>query len=456
MRRRDWIKSASLAVGAMTAPVAWGADSASGGASVATDCDVLVVGGGSSGSIAAIAAARAGARTVLLEMGAQLGGTTTTAGVSYPGLFHAWGKQVIAGIGWNLVRAAVDLDDGRLPDFTKIPPRHSQHQVRINGPLYAALLEEALLAAGGQVFYYEFPRTIRPLESGWQAEVVGKGIDRRVTARQIVDCTGGADIAGMLGFARLREAVTQPGTMMFELTGYEPEKLDTKAIEARFRQALERGELKPGDSSHADRPFIGFLRSHGSNAQHIFGADSSTSATKTAANIAGRASVLRLLRFVRSLPGCQQARLRSMQTETGIRETYRIVGETQITVDDYQSGRLYDDAICHAFYPIDVHDEKGVEPKPLREGVVPTVPFGALVPKKSRNLLVAGRSLSSDRLANSALRVQATAMATGQAAGTAAALAAKRGVSPAQVPLADLRSQLVRDGAIVPGYSETR
>jgi hypothetical protein len=90
-------------------------------------------------------------------MGSQLGGTTTTGGVSFPGLFHAWGKQVIAGIGWELVQAAVRLDGGTWPDFSRVPARHWQHQVRINGPLYAALAEEACLQAGVSLAYYQFP-----------------------------------------------------------------------------------------------------------------------------------------------------------------------------------------------------------------------------------------------------------------------------------------------------------
>ena len=70
---------------------------------ITNEVDVLVVGGGTAGTIAAIQAARAGARTLLVERGAQLGGMTTTGGVSFPGLFDAWGKQIIAGIGWELV-----------------------------------------------------------------------------------------------------------------------------------------------------------------------------------------------------------------------------------------------------------------------------------------------------------------------------------------------------------------
>ncbi len=89
-------------------------------------------------------------------------------------------------------------------------------------------------------------------------------------------------------------------------------------------------------------------------------------------------------------------------------------------------------------------------PQPLREGTVPTVPLGALIPKGSRNLMIAGRSVSSDRLANSALRVQASCMAMGQAAGITAALAAKAGTTPSQVPLEEIRQLLKKHCAIVP------
>ena len=98
----------------------------------------------------------------------------------------------------------------------------------------------------------------------------------------------------------------------------------------------------------------------------------------------------------------------------------------------------------------ELHYEGGVAPKHLAEGVVPTIPLRALIPKGSKNLLVAGRCLSSDQLANSALRVQASCMAMGQVAGVTAALAAQENSSPLQVPLTKIRSELVRHGAIVP------
>jgi len=416
-----------------------------------TDTDVLIVGGGTAGAIAAIQAARAGARTAVLERGPQLGGTLTTGGVAFPGLFHAWGRQIIAGIGWELVTRAVELDGGTLPDFSRpYGLEHWRHQIPLNGPLYAALAEEACLAAGVQLLYYEMPIAVRAAPGGWSVEAVGKGLRRTLTCRQLVDCTGDADIVAMLGFARIRDAETQPGTLRFRFEGYDVDSLDAGEIETRYRQALADRTLQPGDVAHAGSPFIAFLRAGGENAQHVLGADSSTAATQTQANIAGRRSVLRLLRFVRSLPGCERARLAAMAPETGVRETYRIDGEATVTAADYVAGRRFPDAVCNAFYPVDVHTAEGVEPEPLHEGVVPAVPLGALIPRGSRNLLVAGRCVSSDRLANSALRVQAPCMAMGQAAGAAAALAAHLGTTPATVPFDRLRALLRDHAAIVP------
>jgi hypothetical protein len=113
--------------------------------------------------------------------------------------------------------------------------------------------------------------------------------------------------------------------------------------------------------------------------------------------------------------------------ETAVRETYRIVGEVTITRQDYTTGRVFDDAIAYGGYPIDIHRLGGGRLERLPKGIAPTIPLRALVPKGSRNLMVAGRSISSDRAASSGLRVQATCMAMGQAAGAAAALRPNQG-----------------------------
>lgn len=403
--------SSHVALRANTTPQAQPASETEG--LVTTRTDVLVVGGGAAGTIAAIQAARAGAKTILVERGTQLGGTTTTAGVSFPGLFDAWGKQVIAGIGWELVRESVELDGGTLPDFGTVPQRHWENQVRVNQFLYALLAEEKCAQAGVQLAYYEFPRAVTQRADGWQVDCAGFGTQRRVLCKQIIDCTGGAAVVGMLDLPRLRGPETQPGSLLF--------KLDTANCPGR-----------------PNGPGSGLLDS-----LYVHGADSTNSRTVTAANLAGRKEVLHKVRT-------EKRRLMHLQPEVGFRESYRIEGETVITVDDYTSGRVFDDAVCYAFYPVDLHTRDGVKPKPLARGTVPTIPLSALVPKGSRNIIVAGRCVSSDRLANSGLRVQASCMAMGQAAGATAALAAQTNASPLEVPLKDIRRVLREHGAIIP------
>ena len=124
-----------------------------------------------------------------------------------------------------------------------------------------------------------------------------------------------------------------------------------------------------------------------------------------------------------------------MQPEVAFRESYRIIGETVVTESDYTSGRVFEDAVAYAFYPVDVHKGTGFEKlEHLKPGIVPTIPLGALIPKDSRNIIVAGRCISSDRFANGGLRVQASCMAMGQAAGVVAALAVAKKTTPLKVP----------------------
>jgi glycine/D-amino acid oxidase-like deaminating enzyme len=409
--------------------------------------DILVVGGGTAGVIAAIQAGRAGMKTILVENGSQLGGVTTTGGVNFPGIFFAWGKQVIGGIGWELVQEAVAMNDDPLPNVS-IPHgrQHWRHQVRVNGQLYAMLAEEKVVDAGVDIRYYETPTAIKQIKNGWEVTTVGKGTETTIQTNQLIDCTGNAFAASIAGFPVLREAEIQPGTLQFKLSGYELDKLDFKMIESRYAEEVKKGTLVKKEFLNIS----GVLRSHGDNVQHIAGADSTTSETHTVSNIKGRTSLLKMLRFLRTLPGLEKTHLLDVQNEIAVRETYRIDGQYLITHEDYVTGKVFDDSVSYSYYPIDLHDDKGVIPKHLVEGVVPTIPLRALVPKGSRNFLVAGRCLSSDRLANSALRVQASCMGMGQAAAAAAALACKLGKTPLEVPYSELKSLLEEHGAIVP------
>lgn len=200
--------------------------------------DILVVGGGTAGVPAAVQAARLGCDVTLVEAGGQLGGTMTTGGVSFPGLFYAHGSQIIAGIGWDLVCETLCMDGGTLPDFNKpYGKAHSRHQVRINAPLYAALAEDKCLQAGVHLRYYEFPSRIVKRASGWKVTLVGKGTDVTVLCRQIIDATGNASAVALAGYERVRGEDTQPGSLIFQLDGYDVEQLDMPLLDSLFRKA---------------------------------------------------------------------------------------------------------------------------------------------------------------------------------------------------------------------------
>ncbi|WP_298360248.1 FAD-dependent oxidoreductase [Runella sp.] len=410
--------------------------------------DILVIGGGTAGVIAAIQAGRAGRKTILVENGSQLGGTTTTGGVAFPGIFFAWGNQIISGIGWELVQAAVALNDDTLPNFS-IPhgKNHPRHQVRLNGQLYAMLIEEKCIEAGVQIRFYETPTQIMFKKNNWIVQTMGKGMITEIICNQLIDCTGNAYATSIAGFTVLREAETQPGSLMFEIGGYDFNSLDLKMIQARYQETIQKGELVKTDFRNN---IVGVLKSKGDNISHVMGADSTTSESHTLANIKGRTSLLQTLRFLRTLPGLEKTKLVDMQNETAVRETYRIDGHYKITHADYVTGKKFDDAVSYSYYPIDVHDENGVVPDHLKEGIVPTVPLRALIPKNSRNFLVAGRCISSDRLANSALRVQASCMGMGQAAGATAVLANLQNKTPLDVSIKDIKEMIEAHGGIVP------
>lgn len=448
VERRSVLKALGLAsVGAMT-PVMLNAETLKEPYKViekSIETDILVIGGGTAGTIAAIQAGRAGAKTILIESGSQLGGTMTTGGVTFPGIFHAWGKQIVGGIGWELVTDCVKLNGDRLPDFSIPPDRHWKHQVSINGFLYTLLAEEKCIEAGVDIRYYETPTSVAFKHGNWVVQTTGKGITTQITCNQIIDCTGNALMASMAGFDVLRETETQPGSLIFQIGGYDYDALDLTKIPKEYHHVLRQNMIKNQPRSSAENTFVpyGYV--------YVPGADSTTSESHTIANNAGRSTLLNLIRKLRTLPGCENLKIMDLKTETAVRETYRIDGIYKVTQSDYLEGKVFEDSISNSFYPIDLHVEgKGIHQVFLEPGVVASVPLRALIPKKSKNFLVAGRCVSSDRMANSALRVQASSMGMGQAAGAAAVLAHNLGVSPHDVPIEDLKKLLRDHGGILP------
>jgi hypothetical protein len=380
--------------------------------------DVIVLGGGTAGVAAAIQAARAGAKTLLVEKTGMLGGTMTNGGVNFPGLFHAWGRQIIAGIGWELVSRCVAEVGDTLPDFTDYRRPHWQLHVRVDAFLFAALCDEAALAARVELLFHAMPAALAeaPGGDGWDVTLCTKSGLTTCRARVVIDATGDANGASLAGLPVVIPDETQPATLSCLAAGYDPAQLDIEAINRAFDAEVEAGRLAYTDASwntsaaNVDK----WLGNRGSNASHVHHLNARDSVGKIRLELEARKSLLRLYRFLRRQPGLETLSIAHLAPECGVRETAIIRGKRTVTVEDYCSGRLWDDAVCYAFYPIDLHTavDCGLRCEPLSENVVPTVPRGALLPEGSRNFLVAGRCLSSDRLANSALRVQATCMAS--------------------------------------------
>ena len=407
--------------------------------------DVVVVGGGTAGVFAAIAAARTGAKTLLIEKNSMLGGTMTTAFVNYPGLFFAWGKQMIDGPCWEAIQRTIALGGGTMPRIQYKPERHWQEQIRLNRFVYCDVITEMCREAGVTVLTNAMISVGEETESGIRLLVTDKSGLLRVAAKAAVDATGDANLVGMMGYSCEKSPVQQPATLQNHISGYDPNAIRQEDVDSAVRLWNDAHPDTPMDAGQ----LLHFLREGWVN-NHTVCLDAETSFGKTAVEASALRNLMDYYQVMRTIPGAENLQVDFIAEETGIRESVRIIGEATVTAEDYLKGICYPDAVCYAFYPIDLHVANGIEQTFLEEDVVPTIPYGALVPKGARHLLCAGRCVSSDTYANSAIRVQAPCMAMGQAAGCAAALAAHSGspVYPQELP--KLRSALQAIGGIVP------
>ena len=416
--------------------------------------DVAVIGGGPAGVIAAIQAGREGARTLLVEKQAQLGGTTTTGGVNNIACFFGYGKQVISGIGWEMV-VKTSLAAGKpIPTGTPFSPANGRSNTFVDIPVYLAVLDQAVCDAGVDLRLHTMPGAIEPAgKPGWRLTLCGKEGLYPVQASVVIDATADANVISLAGGPVIPLEERQPGTLVFRLAGYDAETLEYESIQKAADVEIAAGRLMSSDWGWRRGSVKPVLQNHGGNSIHVAVPNAQSSVGRTAMEVEARRVMMRVVTFLRTQPGLEKCHIVSCASECGVRETVVISGRETITGEDYISGRLWPDAVCYSFYPIDMHLEHGLDFRPLPEGVVPTIPYGAMIPLDTTNLLAAGRHISGDRVGSSAYRVQASCMAMGQAAGAAAALAAQKGIPVAEVSVDDIRSVLRRHNAIVPGSS---
>lgn len=405
--------------------------------------DVVVIGGGPAGIGAALAAAKVGANTLLIERDCRIGGTTVQAKVTDMGLFHAWRKQIIAGPVWELVTGAVAEAGGTLPDFSKQEhDKWMESCVKVDPEIYSRLAEEMLRKSGVELMMNVEIVSIDSVDSGWKVgPVIGK---------QVIDATGNATVAALAGADRVKSSddVRQPGSYFFWLSS-KGLKFDTDEVIQEFNKAVKSGELLPTDV-HVGIAW--FIRKGGGSGCYVPLADNSTPEARAETNRRGVEASERVLAFIRRQKGLENVEIIDCASEVGVRETYRVVGEKTITEEAYLAGYVHDDALAWSYWMVDQHNVGKSSARLVfhEKDRVGTVPLGAMLPKGVKNMLVVGRAVSSDHGANSALRVQASCMAMGQAAGVVAALAASRSCDPRDVSLDLARKCLTDIGHIVP------
>jgi hypothetical protein len=274
-----------------------------------------------------------------------------------------------------------------------------------------------------------------------------------ITGRQVIDATGNATIAALAGAERVMspDSLRQPGSFFFWISSKGMD-FDWEAVNQAQKKAIEDGEILQSDMP-VGMSF--FVHKGGGSGCYIPLADNSTPEARAETNKRGLEARERVLAFIRRQPGLENVELVSSASEVGVRETYRVVGEKTITEQEYLEGYIPEDALAWSYWMVDQHNVgKSARLVFLEENKVAAIPLGAMLPKGVGNMLVAGRAISSDQGANSALRVQASCMAMGQAAGVAAALATSRHCDPRDVPIDLIRKHLTDIGHIVPTKNE--
>ncbi len=406
------------------------------------ESDVVVIGGGTAGVFAAISAAKNGAKTILVEKNSSLGGTVTTGGVNFPGLFFAWGKQIISGPCWEAVERTVKLGGAVLPKFQYKPERHWDEQILLNSFIYRSVLLQMCKENSVEILTNTMISFVKENDDGVVLLITCKEGVHQINARVLIDATGDANAATLAGYGTVKSTVQQPATPQNHISGYDFEKIDLEQLQKDFKKADFPPQI-------TENKIINCLKNNKFDI-HIPCKDAETSQGKTRLENDSLNLMMKLYTFCRSIRGLENLTVDYYAQEAGVRETVRIIGEKTLVAQDYISGKHFEDAVCYAFYPIDLHIMDGIKQKFFEDNKVGEIPYGALIPKGAKRVLCAGRCVSADTDANSAIRVQAPCMAMGQAAGCAAAISAKENIHVKDVPFLQLSNSLKKLGAIVP------
>jgi hypothetical protein len=411
--------------------------------------DVLVCGGGCAGTAAALSAARAGAKVLLVEKAPFAGGIITSVGLPYfDGIANIRDNRVVVrGIALELFAKTGKC----APDVTHIKP----HNPTIPNTFEFKVLldrEMAALKPNLTVLFNSFACAATS-SGGRITEVILANKDGlvKVEPRVVIDCTGDGDVAAWSGAPMEQNAEVQPLTLHFRIGRVKKSPELAKNCRAALVKAQERGELP-----NFYGPGIMFM--YADDEIYIHGvrvpANPTDAADLTRAEMQGRADALAMFHaWKQDVPGFENSYFLEAYPWIGVRESRRLIGQHVLHEDDIMKGTAFDDAIATGCWYMDLHPNKttlGTANDFKPEKVQPDpydIPYRSLVCDKIGNLLVAGRCHSATRGAHASTRVTVTAMALGEASGTAAAMSLKAKTEVAQLDGVKVRETLSAQGA---------
>lgn len=441
------------------------------------ETDVLVVGGGSAGFGAAVAAARNGAKTLIIDKGSVLGGMAT-AGLVGPFMTcydDDVKEQIVKGIFDELCVRTEKYGGAIHPSKVEGMTSYSSYYIKSHchvtpfmSDILAIAMEDMVQEAGAQILYnvdvVDVVRNGEDIDSVVVSMKQGLAV---IKAKVYIDCTGDADVACFAGAPTTlgdeQSGEMQPTTLFFEVGGIDRNKF-VGELEAKKDQLGVPGkncwswyieEAKKNGDWHLDRNEIGNYEQPVKgrwkiNTTRIAHIDATKSEDITQALIEGRKQVQEVVSFMKKyVPGCADIQVLQVASCLGVRETRRIVGKYKLTAEDILEQKHFDDAICTFAYAIDIHNSEGGGATFKQVNHYYTIPYRCLVPENCGNLLVAGRSISGTSEAAASYRVIPCCIATGQAAGTAAAIALASDTLPGCIDVAKLRRMLTEQGTVI-------